>query len=474
MLSDKSFQQRVTIVSSEELKLRDYRLDPSRYNERGEKVSRHLKMLPYRKVLISKWDEVSEIQIPSRFGRDYIESEENGVPFLGSSSILMARLPHDLLLSKNKTRQLSSLVLKEGTIIISRSGTIGVSLICGKSFNGFAASEHCARVYASKKVQGYLKAYIASPLGQELLVQQTHGKVIKEITDIQIGEVQVPVLPNPIFEHVNDLVLSAVDLYDKARESLDKADSLLNTYLGKKEELQNPNLWFDHGKNAFLKAAESLFRERLDPHFYNPDINHLRNILDSKSEKTLGEIAHIWGVGRFKRHHADKSIGTPLYSSADVVRARLEPSIYLSKSRNAKDIQRCKIEKDTILIPCSGTFGGILGRAVIAGKRLHGQAVTQHLLRIKVTDVDYPPGYIAALLMSQRFGYRIITAYRYGKDVPEIEPTDLESIPIPKLKDDEQKEIADYINSASESIDLANELEDIAQRELLNGLQWDN
>ncbi len=472
MLSDRHFHQQITIVPNLELENREFRLDPTRYNEQGEKVLRHVRLLPYSKARLADWDEVSAIHIPPRFGRIYVEREDTGIPFLGSSSILMLRLPTNLLISRKKTRRLKELEIKDGTIIISRSGTIGVTLICGKSYSGYVASEHCARVYASEEVRGYLQAYIASPLGQALLLQQKHGKVIKEITDDQIGELPVPRPPKHIIKKINEIVLSAVNLYDRTRQSLADAETELYNVLGILGKATMPQLWFEWKNKTFLKMSDSLFNDRLDPHFYDPDIGHVRSTLAALPHKSLGEIANVWGVSRFKRFRADEGHGIPLYSSADIMRANLGPSTYLSTTRNARNIKQCKVKSGTILIPCSGAFGGILGRCVYAGKRLDGKAITQHVLRIRITDPDFIPEYVAALLGSLKYGYPIITALRYGKDVPEIDPDELKSFPIPTLKPEKQEKVARHLRLAYAQLDRANEFENEAQQELLAELEW--
>ena len=125
-----------------------------------------------------------------------------------------------------------------------------------------------------------------------------------------------------------------------------------------------------------------------------------------------------------------------------------------------------------ILIPCSGAFGGIVGRAVRAGRRLHGEVVTQHVLRVKVDDPDFVPDYVSAFLSSLPYGYPLLTAFRYGKDVPELEPNAIGETPIPLLPRPVQESVAKDISAATECLDKSNDIEDKAQGELLRSLKW--
>jgi hypothetical protein len=210
----------------------------------------------------------------------------------------------------------------------------------------------------------------------------------------------------------------------------------------------------------------------MDPHFYNPPVSDLRSALNTEKTLPLGAIAQVWGAPRFKRLRADEGHGTPLFSSADIMRARLTPSAYLSAVRNAKQIKQCRVVEGTILVSCSGAYGGILGRAVRVPKYLHEAAITQHVVRVKVTDERFDVDYVAGLLSSLRVGYPIITAFRYGKDVPEIEPDDLKTIPIPLLERKDQELISRLIRQACDAIDKANTLEDQAQTMLLDAIKW--
>ncbi|MDR3604597.1 MAG: hypothetical protein P4L38_08190 [Syntrophaceae bacterium] len=177
------------------------------------------------------------------------------------------------------------------------------------------------------------------------------------------------------------------------------------------------------------------------------------------------------GVPRFKRIHAEEGHGTPLFSSADVMRTRFIPSALLSPKRNAREINICRVDEGTILVPCSGTYGGILGRAVRVGKYLHEKAITQHVVRVKVTDKRFNVDYVTGILSSLHVGYPMITAFRYGKDVPEIDPRDIATMPIPLLDKKDQERFACLIQQGWAAIDDANYIQDEAQMSLCDALK---
>jgi restriction endonuclease S subunit len=387
--------------------------------------------------------------------------------------MLMFRLPVNSRIKIKDSLEESPLRILPGDILISRSGTVGTSVLCGESYSSHIASDDCFRVRIAENMRGYVAAFLASPLGKVLLTRDSHGKVIKHLKDHDILNCLVPIIQNSKLQLINQLMLESVDLIDKARQLLVLAESKLYNALNISPSIDSPELWLNLPNKTFTISSRNLFHARLDPHFNEPSIGHLRNTLSTMPHRTLGVIADVWGVSRFKRLRADKSHGTPLYSSADIIRAKVKPSAYLSPKRNARNIQQCQIEKGTILIPCSGAFGGILGRSVLAGNTLDRKSVTQHVLRIKVKHPDYITEYVSAFLGSLKLGYPIITAFRYGKDVPEIDPNELKSIPVPTLAREIQEDIAQHTRETWTNIDRANELQDESQKELLASLEWD-
>jgi hypothetical protein len=469
--STRLFPQRLAIVSSDWLENRNYRLDPTHYNERGEKVARHLRYLPLRKTTLGEWEEINSIYIPPRFKRPYIESQIDGIPFLGSSSMLAFRLPKDALLAPSFNK-IPDLMVYGGEILLSCSGTIGEAVLCGESYRGFTVSQHAARIRANVDVRGYLYAYLVSPLGRELVLQQNYGKVIKELTEEQIKKVVIPILDDGDLRRINDNILEAVSLFDRARISLLRAEEELMIALRTLGLKNNAKNWINRNNFTFLKDSDNLFNSRLDPHYHDPNCNILRESIKQFDHKCLGDIADIWMPNRFARPHAEAGYGTSFYSSAEIMRARPIANSTIS-IRAEKNLEQCKIEHKMILLCRSGAFGGIMGHTTFASRLMDGWAVTEDMVRCRVhKDPAYLPEYVFALLSSLDIGYPMVTSFRYGKDVPHIDSGELGSIPIPFVKEKIQEKIAIFVTEAFNCRDKANEIENLTQNYLLEKLMW--
>lgn len=461
------------IVASTETLNRGFRLDPSRYSGEGEAMLRHIKQLGIPVKRVGDLDEFVEVYLPNRFTRVYLDHPEYGVPMLGTSSMFMTRLPRDATIRFKDRNRSSPLWIRSGDILISRSGTVGTSVICGESYLNHIASDDCFRLRIHETMRGYVTAFLQSQIGMTLLIRDAHGKVIKHLKDHDITNALIPVIDKSRRERINQFMLDAAHEADKMRKLLDSAEDAIADVLHLEGKPRKKHAWLSDSKVSFLQPSGLLSRSRVDPHFHDPFVVTLRSFLSNKKSKPLGDIAQVWGAPRFKRLRADEGHGTALFSSADIMRVRLIPSTHLSSARNAKAIKQCLVDEGTILVSCSGAFGGILGRSVRVPQYLHRQAVTQHVVRVKVTDPQFDRDYVAGILSSINLGYIIITAFRYGKDVPEIDPDDLKTIPIPQLKSEDQERVARDVREAYKSLDRVNELEETAQRELLQALKWE-
>lgn len=455
-MSYNKLDNQVNIIASIDTFSRKMRLDPSQYNVETQRIIRNCGFHEIELIHLKDLGCIEGMYLPNRFSRAYTQDKINGVPMLGTSSMLNMKLPTDDRIFINRIRNNDKLFIEPGDILISRSGTIGTSILCGSTYTGFVASDHCIRLRIREELRGYIAAYLRSCYGLALLVKDAHGKVIKELTEENVSDLPIMYFEDKVDE-INEKMINAAFLYDKAREEYAEVEDIFNNefheYLPVKPE-----------GNINIMPFSGLLINRIDPHMYNYYSNYVFHEILRKKHKLLGDVAEVWGAARFKRHYLDKHNpnGIGLYSSSDIVRANLSPSKFISKKLNSKDIEKCKISADTVLIPCSGTYGGIMGHGMLAGKMMAGKAVTQHVLRVAKKTNDMNFHYIAAFLCSNNWGYHLITATRFGKDIPEIDPEVLKTIPIPDISDDKQSEIGRKFKLASKYQEEANELENQA------------
>lgn len=213
----------------------DYRID-ARYHKSHQEIqsstlSHSKSNNKWRLVKIK--DVVSKIFYPGRFTRNYVEDPNNSIPFLGGTNITQLLLVTDKRLSITNPK-LDELKVKEGWILITRSGSTGIVSSVPPAWNGYAISEHVIRIIPDpNKLSGeYLYAYLRSKYGQERLSQGVYGSVIDEITPEFIGDIEIPI---PVSNGDLNKIIDSVQQGEKARqtaiESLNKAIEDIENHL---------------------------------------------------------------------------------------------------------------------------------------------------------------------------------------------------------------------------------------------------
>ena len=169
----------------------DIRLDASHYNPGLISAINTLENCGMRLVRLESV--TNDVFMPPRFKRNYVEAD-HGVPFLQGSHVVHFQPADMKFLSRASHKNLPGLMIREGWLLITRSGTVGRSVICPAEWDGWAASEHIIRIVPDeiKCQSGYLWAFLTSPLGQVQLSAHIHGAVVDELTVDQIKSVIVP------------------------------------------------------------------------------------------------------------------------------------------------------------------------------------------------------------------------------------------------------------------------------------------
>lgn len=293
MCCSKTFPVDIQIVASVETLNRGLRLDPSRYNETGERMTRHLKRLAVSMPKTHELPEFVEVFLPNRFSRVYLDDGDYGLPMLGTSTMLMARLPTDSRIKIAGNLEHCPLRIRAGDILVSRSGTVGTAVLCGQSYCGFVASDDCFRLRLGESIRGFVAAYLRSPFGERLLIP--HGKVVQHLKPADIKDLRIPLIDAKERQQINSLMLQSCQLVDWARGLFAEAEKKIAAALGISGKVAQPQHWLNWN-TAFLNLSADLFGSRLDPHFYDPDVRQLWNSLTRLPHRKLSSIGKVGGL----------------------------------------------------------------------------------------------------------------------------------------------------------------------------------
>ncbi len=171
---------------------------------------------------------VQRIFYPGRFKRYYVNSEANSVPFLGGSNITEHIVSTKKFLSKNDPH-LQQLIVREGWILITRSGTTGIVSIVPKEWDGYAISEHVIRIIPDSKKEdpNYIYAFLQSENAKEQLSKQVFGSVIDEISPDSVGKLLIPLIPEDQKKEISKTIENYKTLRNDSITFYNNAQSLL-------------------------------------------------------------------------------------------------------------------------------------------------------------------------------------------------------------------------------------------------------
>ncbi|MBM4257410.1 MAG: hypothetical protein FJ147_16135 [Deltaproteobacteria bacterium] len=158
----------------------------------------------------------------------------------------------------------------------------------------------------------------------------------------------------------------------------------------------------------------------------------------------LPDFGGIYFAGRESVTWVDSSeYGIPFLRGKDIQLADLSESPWISK-RQVELNPTFLIRKGMTLITRSGT----IGKTAYVRAEMDGMA-TSDPLRVVPDPQKIPPGYLYAYL-SSKFGVPLLASGAYGAIIQHLEPSDIASIPVPRLGDALEHEIHELIEQAAE------------------------
>ncbi|WP_295594357.1 restriction endonuclease subunit S [uncultured Methanobrevibacter sp.] len=187
------------------------------------------------KFNIFNLEDLADIFVPPRFKRVYTTDKSNSVPFLQGSHIIQIK-PQGIRRLYDKIKIIDDLIVKEGMILLTGSGTVGKVSLVSENWNNWAASNHIIRlVIQDQKInQGYLLLFLLSDYAQLQIDHLVYGSNVDEIGEAGelIHNIKILVPKDKEIENkIGNKVIEAYSLRDKANvienETISRLQSLM-------------------------------------------------------------------------------------------------------------------------------------------------------------------------------------------------------------------------------------------------------
>jgi type I restriction enzyme, S subunit len=360
--------------------------------------------------------------------------------------------------------------IKQGNIIVSRSGRVGEAYWVGKKLSGALVGDSFRVVPNNPADAAFIYAVLSSKFARNFLSGSAYGSVVDHASFDQLRRFPMATLSGVSKAKITATIIKALSSREDAYDLLDHVQRCLLRYCGL------PQLNPDHGLDvsAVIVGSHEITHSmtdaselRLEAHFHNPVARAaIANIQNCPLKKrTVGKLSHdVMMGGRFKRNYVTSAYGTPFLSGKSIVQIRPTDLKHLSNSET-EDLDDMLVKRGWILVTRSGT----IGRACFIWHNFEDYAASEDILRVLPDNAEVDPGYLYAFLASD-YGYHQILRFRHGSVIDHITDHQLKSVIVPLPSSAKQKEIGDSVRYAYQKRAEALRLEDEAQEILMRAI----
>ncbi len=167
-----------------------------------------------------------EIFVGGRGKRNYIEK---GIAFLSSSDMMLFNPKRYSKEVSKRDNNIEQMLVRKEDILISRSGTVGNTIIVGDGLNNTAVSEHALRLRINSNLMSpyYVFAFLKTKTGLKSMEASAFGSVIITLNEDLIGNIEIPILTQNIQNIISDKCKAFVKLSDMSVNKENEAISLI-------------------------------------------------------------------------------------------------------------------------------------------------------------------------------------------------------------------------------------------------------
>lgn len=209
--SDVDLKHQFGKVSSKSINDLHVRLD-AQYQLVWQALKNEIKEgLDYSKIK----DYAKTIFVGGRGKRMYVK---NGVPFLSSSDMMLYNPKRNCKQVSKRTNGLESMMVSKNDILISRSGTVGNTVLVGDQLDNTAISEHALRLIIDpeKISPNYVFCFLKTKYGMKSMEASSFGSVIITLNEDLIGNIDMPILSKVDQDKISELIENYITKMDKS------------------------------------------------------------------------------------------------------------------------------------------------------------------------------------------------------------------------------------------------------------------
>ena len=272
-----------------------------------------------------------------------------------------------------------------------------------------------------------------------------YGHIIKHLEVGHLNAIPVIEVDQDTRADYGSKVTKILDNRNRAETLVEKAEALLSSAFELPVEVKG-NAAYSTVRSSRLSSG----RRRLEGSFHTESVRGLLKNLRKNGvgmDTVEGVTTNVWWMTRFNRQFGNRGVR---YRSADDLFSISQISdkrVYTAPIANYSDFF---VKEGWILMACSGQVYGLNGAVTLATKHDEQYFFSHDLIRIAPRSELIRPGYLFAYLGHSDLGGVLAKRAAYGSSVPHIDPGDVGDIPVARLTEARENEIADLVEQASQ------------------------
>jgi hypothetical protein len=372
--------------------------------------------------------------------KQVLVSPEHGIPYLNTSQVFDVHPKPRKWLAMGKTTKAEERLVKEGTILVMASATVGRAIVATKAHENAIISHHFMRVTPTEEeLAGWVYAFLRSPQAMSMMKGSQYASVIRHIEPHHLATLPVPEVSKEVAAEFQKQVDEIVSCRDNAARLRNAAETGFSDAIGPVISTEKEEGFTIH-LGTFAGG-----RRRFEGAYHTPLVQAI--IRRFKKWDRLGDITkRVWWPNRFKRLYGES--GTPYMSADDV----FTTNPYALKSvlvEGKKDIDEFAIEPNWIVMARSGQTYGLNGSATLITDYHKGFFLSDDMIRIIPDSTKARPGYLLTALTHPTLGRPLVIREAYGMSIPHLDPADIEEFPVVRLGSTIEDEIANLAEEAA-------------------------
>jgi type I restriction enzyme, S subunit len=385
-----------------------------------------------------------------------VVDKSDGVPYLAAGQVFEARPRPRRWLSLSGTVGADDCFVEDGTILVTRSGTVGRVTVAHSPHLNIVVTDDLLRVTPIKRrFFGWLYSYMRTEFFRSIAVAANYGHMIKHLDPSHLTRMPVIDVSNEVQKKYSETIEKVFSLRSGAHAAVKEAEDLYATSIGLIGGVPN--------STSFITSHRDLAvgRRRLDAYHHNFGVSEIisRMRANSLRVETLDDACDdIFLPTRFKRYFGDNA--TPYRSGEELfdLNPPVTKRVYAGLVTNSEDYI---LRAGLLVMACSGQIYGLNGSVMLLNDSHEGIFGTHDLIRI-VPASKIRAGYLLAVLGHPQAGRPIVIAQAYGTSIPHLDPVDVRRVPVPRLTPEVEDRIADAMDSAADMRARADLMENAA------------